>query len=116
MSDGGGFVGCGARVCDVAEGITELYGVAVIASPLLDLGGVFGGPCAAVHGAVLAQCLGVVEEEKIGVEELACLDGCAIGRGVGDVVHVLSVAGFSTEGGVERASSEDFGAHVGVVT
>jgi len=101
LSDGGGFVGCGARVCDVGEGVREAYGVAIVALPLSKVSGVFVGPGGAVHGTVLAQCRLAVQTQDISVDKLAGLDWTAIGWWVGKVVHILCVAGFGAESCVE---------------
>lgn len=88
----------------------------VVALVLPNVSGILTGPSTAVHGTILSQRRLAIQRHNVRVEELAGLDWTTISRRVGEVVHVLCVAGCSTETCVERTSGKDFGAHESVVT
>lgn len=88
----------------------------VVALILSSVSSILTGPSTAVHGTILSQGRLAIQRHNVRVEKLAGLDWAAIGRWVGEIVHVLCIAGFGTETCIERASGKDFGAHESVVT
>lgn len=110
-----GRLDAGAGVGGVGVAVCRGDGVVVAGLVVLSIvGGVGGGPGLVVHGAVLANGLGVVQEDVSDVE-LASLGVGSGGDALLSIVLGSGSAGGSTETSVEGTGVEDSDTHVGIV-